>query len=144
MAAQNERFDDEQHATVLEQLKAMSSADKRSTLEEMGYDPKAIKKMTDAEIDSVITGKIETDQRKTKIMGMTPEELKALSPDKKIQFLTDLGIDRGDLDKVGQGRAAKLFDDVLAVAHVPGQHKVSIKISNGFLGLNKKSWDVNI
>ena len=43
MAARRDRFDAEQHATMLEQLTTMSAADKRSTLKEMGYDDKAVK-----------------------------------------------------------------------------------------------------
>src|SRR5678815_5365747 len=119
----------------------MSSVEKRQTLQEMGYDPKKVKKLKDAELDGLIEGKMESEQRKTRILGMTPEELAALSPAQKIQYLVDLGIDRGDLDKAGQSKAVQLFDDVMKVAHVPGQHQVKIKIKGGLLG---KSWVVNV
>jgi Domain of unknown function (DUF4157) len=138
---QRDRFEAEQHATMLEQIKAMSSIEKRQTLQEMGYDPKKVKKLKDAELDGLIQGKMEAEQRKTKILGMTPEELAALSPGQKLQYLVDLGIDRGDLDKAGQGKATQLFDDIMKVAHVPGQHKVKIKIKGGLLG---KSWVVTV
>jgi hypothetical protein len=141
MTARRDQFEAEQHATMLEQLKAMSSVEKRQTLQEMGYDPKAVKKLKDAELDGLIEGRMESEQRKTKILGMTPEELAALSPAQKIQYLVDLGIDRGDLDKAGQAKATQLFDDIMKVAHVPGQHKVKIKIKGGLLG---KSWEVTV
>jgi hypothetical protein len=141
MTAQRDQFEAQQHATMLEQLRSMSSVEKRQTLQEMGYDAKAVKKMTDAELDGVIEGKMETEQRKTKILGMSPEELAALSPAQKIQYLVDLGIDRGDLDKAGQAKATKLFDDVMKVAHVPGQHQVKIQIKGGLFG---KSWVVKV
>jgi hypothetical protein len=141
MGAQRERFESEQHATMLEQLKTMSSTEKRQTLQEMGYDPKQVKKLKDAELDGIIEGKLDTEQRKTKILGMDPEERKALSPERKIQYLVDLGIDRGDLDKAGPAKATRLFDDVMAVAHVPGQHKVKIQIKGGLFG---KSWEVSV
>jgi hypothetical protein len=141
MTARRDQFEAEQHATMLEQIKTMSSVEKRQTLQEMGYDPKQVKKLKDAELDGLIEGRMESEQRKTKIMGMTPEELAALSPGQKIQYLVDLGIDRGDLDKAGQGKATQLFDDIMKVAHVPGQHKVKIKIKGGLLG---KSWEVTV
>ncbi|TMQ06287.1 MAG: DUF4157 domain-containing protein [Deltaproteobacteria bacterium] len=141
MAARRDQFEAEQHATMLEQLQTMTPVEKRQTLQEMGYDAKAIKKLKDSEIDGIIQGKMESEQRKTKILGMAPEELAALSPAQKIQYLVDLGIDRGDLDKVGPGKAAQLFDDIMKVAHVPGQHQVKIKIKGGLLG---KSWVVNV
>jgi DNA-binding phage protein len=139
--ARREQFEAEQHALMLEQLKTMSSIEKRQTVQEMGFDPKKVKKMKDAELDALIQGKIETEQRKTKILGMTPEELAALSAGQKIQYLVDLGIDRKDLDKAGEAKAARLFDDIMKVAHVPGQHKVKIKIKGGLLG---KSWEVTV
>jgi hypothetical protein len=141
MAAAREKFEAEQHATMLESLKTMSSVEKRQTLQEMGYDPKKVKKMKDAEIDGIIQGKFEAEARKTKILGMTPEELAALSADRKIQYLVDLGIDRKDLDKAGRDKATRLFDDIMKVAHVPGQHKVKIQIKGGLLG---KSWEVTV
>jgi hypothetical protein len=142
--AKRDGFEDEQHATMLESLKTMSATDKRSTLKDMGYDEKALKKIKDSQLDGIISGKMETEQRKNKIMGMDPDELKALAPGQKIQYLVDLGIDRGDLDKAGQSKACKLFDDVMAVAHVPGEHTCKIKISGGFLGVGKKDWVVNV
>jgi hypothetical protein len=141
MTAQRDRFEAEQHATMLEKLKTMSSVEKRQTLQEMGYDPKKVKKLKDAELDGIIEGKIDAENRKTKILGMTPEELAALSPGQKIQYLVDLGIDKGDLDKAGQDKATRLFDDIMKVAHVPGQHQVKIKIKGGLLG---KSWVVKV
>src|SRR5678816_45110 len=141
MTAKRDQFEAEQHATTLEKLKTMSSVEKRQTLQEMGYDPKKVKKLKDAELDGIIAGKMEAENRKTKILGMTPEELAALSPGQKIQYLVDLGIDKGDLDKVGQGKATQLFDDIMKVAHVPGQHEVKIKIKGGLLG---KSWVVKV
>jgi LysM repeat protein len=136
-----ERFEAEQHATMLEQLKTMSSIEKRQTVQEMGYDPKKVKKMSDAQLDALIQDRMETEARKTKILGMTPEELAGLSADRKIQYLVDLGIDRKDLDKAGQAKATRLFDDIMKVAHVPGQHKVKIKIKGGLMG---KSWEVTV
>jgi hypothetical protein len=141
MAARRDQFDGEQHATMLEQLKTMSPADKRSTLKEMGYDEKSVKKMKDAELDRIIEGKIDNQQRQSRILGMTPDELAQLPPARKIQHLVDLGIDKEDLDKAGEQKAVKLFDDVMRVAHVPGQHKVKIKIKGGLFG---KSWIVNV
>lgn len=141
MTEQRERFEAEQHARMLEELKTMSPVEKRQTLQEMGYDPKKVKKLKDAELDALIEGKMEAEQRKTKILGMTPEELAALSPGQKTQYLVDLGIDRKDLDKAGQGKTTQLFDDIMKVAHVPGQHKVKIKIKGGLLG---KSWEVTV
>jgi hypothetical protein len=141
MAARRDKFDAEQHATMLESLKTMTPADKRSTLKEMGYPEKQVKKLKDAELDALISGKIESQQRQTRILGMTPEELATLSAERKIQHLVDLGIDKDDLDKAGKDRAVKLFDDAMALAHVPGQHQVKIKIKGGLLG---KSWVVKI
>jgi hypothetical protein len=141
MTAQRDKFEAEQHATMLEKLKTMSSVEKRQTLQEMGYDPKAVKKLKDSELDGILEGKIDSENRKTKILGMTPEELAGLSAAQKVQYLVDLGIDRGDLDKAGQGKATKLFDDIMKVAHVPGQHEVKIQIKGGLLG---KSWVVKV
>lgn len=141
MAERRDRFDAEQNALTLEQLKSMSGADKRATLVEMGYDEKAVKKMKDAELDGIISGRIETEQRKTKILGMDPEQLAALSPGQKAQFLVDLGIDKKDVDKIGPDKAARAFDDIMRVAHTPGQHKVKIKVKGGLLG---KSWEVSV
>src|SRR6185503_17310658 len=141
MAAQRDRFEAEQHATMLEKLKSMSSVEKRQTLQDMGYDPKAVKKLKDAELDGIIEGRIDSENRKTKILGMEPEQLAALSPAQKIQYLVDLGIDKGDLDKAGQAKATRLFDDIMKVAHVPGQHEVKIQIKGGLLG---KSWVVKV
>ncbi|HEY0990213.1 MAG TPA: hypothetical protein VGD80_24345, partial [Kofleriaceae bacterium] len=141
MTAKRDQFEAEQHATMLEKLKTMSSVEKRQTLQEMGYDPKKVKKLKDSELDGILEGKMEAENRKTRILGMTPEELAALSPGQKIQYLVDLGIDKGDLDKAGQGKATQLFDDIMKVAHVPGQHEVKIKIKGGLLG---KSWVVKV
>jgi LysM repeat protein len=141
MRARREQFDAEQEAVVIETMKAMSSADKRSLLVEMGWDEKGVKKLKDHELDGLIEGKFAQEARKTKILGMTPEELAELSPEQKITFLVDLGVDRKDLTKIGQAQACKAFDDIMRVAHVPGQHKVKIKIKGG---LNKKSWEVTI
>lgn len=136
-----DKFDAEQSALAHEQVKSMSPADKRATLVEMGMDEKSVKKMKDAELDGIITGRIETEQRKTKILGMDPEQLAALSPAQKAQFLVDLGIEKKDIDKIGLDKAARAFDDVMRVAHVPGQHKVKVKVKGGLLG---KSWELNI
>ncbi|MBA3503547.1 MAG: DUF4157 domain-containing protein, partial [Deltaproteobacteria bacterium] len=141
MAAERDRFDAQQNALTHEQLKSMSPADKRATLVEMGYDEKSVKKMKDAELEGVISGRIETEQRKTKILGMDPEELAGLSPGAKAQFLVDLGVDRNDVDKIGPDKAARAFDDIMRVAHVPGQHKVKIKVKGGLRG---KSWEVSV
>jgi LysM repeat protein len=141
VAERRERFDAEQNALALEQLKAMSAADKRATLVEMGMDQKAVKKIKDAELDGIISGRLETEQRKTKILGMDPEQLAALSPGQKAQFLVDLGIDKKDVDKIGPDKAARAFDDIMRVAHVPGQHKVKLKVKGGLLG---KSWEVSV
>jgi LysM repeat protein len=139
--ARRDRFDAEQNALTLEQLKTMSAADKRAQLVEMGYDKKAVKKMKDAELDGIISGQLQTEQRKTRIMGMDPEELAGLSPERKSQHLIDLGIDAEDVKKIGPAAAARAFDDIMRVAHVPGQHKVKIKVKGGLLG---KSWEVSI
>lgn len=141
MTARRDRFDDEQHATTLEQLKTMSAIQKRQTLQDLGYDAKAVKQLKDSELDGLIEGKLDAEQRKTKILGMDPDQLAALAPAQKIQYLVDLGIDRGDLDKAGQAKATKLFDDVMKVAHVPGQHQVKIQIKGGLFG---KSWIVKV
>jgi len=139
--ARQDRFDAEQNAVALEKLKSMSAADKRSTLIEMGADEKTVKKMKDAELDGVISGNIETQQRRTKILGMDPQELAAMSPAAKSQFLVDQGVDKKDLDKIGPQKAAKAFDDVMRVAHIPGKHKVKVKIKGGLLA---KSWDISV
>jgi uncharacterized protein DUF4157 len=141
MTARRDQFDDQQHATMLEQLKTMSAIQKRQTLQDLGYDAKTVKQLKDSELDGLIEGKLDAEQRKTKILGMDPDQLAALSPAQKIQYLVDLGIDRGDLDKAGQAKATKLFDDVMKVAHVPGQHQVKIQIKGGLFG---KSWIVKV
>ncbi|HMG24129.1 MAG TPA: hypothetical protein VK607_22495, partial [Kofleriaceae bacterium] len=141
VAERRARFDAEQHDLALAQLKTMSPVDKRSTLTELGYDPKKVAQLKDAELDSLISGKLESEQQKAKILGMTPEELAALSPEQKTRFLVDRGIDRADLDKAGPARTAKLFDDVIKAAHVPGTHKVKIQIKGGLFG---KSWVVSV
>ncbi len=141
MTARRDRFDDEQHATTLEQLKTTTAIQKRQTLQDLGYDAKTVKQLKDSELDGLIEGKLDAEQRKTKILGMDPDQLAALSPAQKIQYLVDLGIDRGDLDKAGQAKATKLFDDVMKVAHVPGQHQVKIQIKGGLFG---KSWIVKV
>lgn len=141
MTARADRFDAEQQALTIEQLKTMSAADKRSTLIEMGFPEKDVKKMKDAELDGIIEGKIATEQRKTRILGMSEEELAALSPDRKMQFLVDLGVDRGDLQKIGPQKTAAAFDDVIRQSKIPGQHKVKIKIKGGLFG---KSWEVKV
>lgn len=141
MAERRDRYEAEQNALTLEQLKGMSPADKRATLVDMGFDQKSVKKMKDAELDGIISGRIETEQRKTKILGMDAEQLKGLSAAQKAQFLIDLGIDKQDVDKIGPDKAARAFDDIMRVAHVPGQHKVKIKVKGGLLG---KSWEVSV
>src|SRR6185436_13872980 len=72
MTAKRDQFEAEQHATMLEKLKTMSSVEKRQTLQEMGYDAKKVKKLKDAELDGILEGKIDSENRKTKILGMTP------------------------------------------------------------------------
>src|SRR5262249_43915041 len=141
VAEHRARFDAEQRELTQAQLRTMSATDKRSTLTELGYDPKKIAKLMDAELDSLISGKLEAEQQKAKILGMSPEELAALSPAHKTKFLTDLGVDRGDLDKAGPAKTAKLFDDVTRAAHTPGTHKVKIQIKGGMFG---KSWVVTV
>src|SRR5678816_1631535 len=89
MTARRDQFDDEQHATMLEQLKTMSAMQKRQTLQDLGYDAKTVKKLKDSELDGLIEGKLDAEQRKTKILGMDPEQLAALSPAQKIQYLVD-------------------------------------------------------
>lgn len=139
--ARQDRFDAEQSAVAMEKLQAMSAAEKRSTLIEMGADAKSVKKMKDAELDGIITGKIETEQRRTKILGMDEKELAALSPSAKQQFLVDQGVDKKDLDKIGPQKSAKAFDDVMRVAKIPGKHKVKVKIKGGLLA---KSWEISV
>jgi Domain of unknown function (DUF4157) len=141
MAARRDRFDAEQQALTHEQLKTMSATDKRATLADLGYDPKKVAKLKDGELDGLITGKLEAEQHKAKILGMSPEELAALSPAQKLKFLVDLGIDREDLDKAGQAKTDKLFGDITRAAHIPGDHKVKIEIKGGLFG---KSWVVNV
>ncbi len=141
MNERRDRFDNEQIALTMENLRTMSPADKRASLIELGYDKKAVKKMKDAELDGVITGRLETEQRKSKILGMDEAELKALTPARKAQFLIDLGIDAKDIRKIGDAKAAAAFDQVIREAKIPGQHKVKIKIKGGLLG---KSWEVKI
>ncbi len=141
MKERADRFDEEQQALTIEQLKTMSPADKRSTLIEMGFPEKDVKKMKDAELDGIIEGKVATEQRKTRILGMTEDELAQLSPDRKMQFLVDLGVDRGDLQKIGPQKTAAAFDDVIRQSKIPGQHKVKIKIKGGLFG---KSWEVKV
>src|SRR5690606_3730979 len=108
--AQRDRFEAEQGALTLEQLKTMTPADKRATLIEMGFDQKSVRKMKDHELDGLIHGTIATEHRKTKILGMDEEELAALTPQQKLQFLVDLGVDRGDLEKIGPAKVAQAFD----------------------------------
>ena len=139
--AAGERHDAEQHACMLEQLRTMSPTDKRATLAEMGLDAKQLKKVKDGELDGLIEGNLVRQQRKTRILGMDEAELAGLSEDRKLDFLVDLGVDRDDLVKAGPARAARLFDDVMRVAHVPGTHKVKIKISGGLRG---KSWEIGV
>lgn len=141
MAEKRGQFENEQNALMIEKLKSMSPADKRTTLVEMGWDLKEVKKLKDAELDAIIEGTIAAENRKAKIMGMTPEELAGLSAGAKIQHLVDLGIDKEDLDKVGEAKACSAFDQIMRVAHVPGQHKVKIKVKGGLFG---KSWVVTI
>jgi LysM repeat protein len=142
MTAEQDRFEAEQNATTIEQLKSMSSTDKRSTLKELGYDAKALQSLKDSELDDIIEGKLAQENRKNKILGMDPDERAKLSPAQKTQFLQDLGIDRGDLDQAGPGRCAQCFDDVTRIANIPGQHKVKIQIKSGFL--TGKSWEITV
>jgi hypothetical protein len=141
VAERRDRFDAEQQALTVEQLKTMSSTDKRATLADLGFDPKKVKQLKDSELDGLIQGKLEAEQLKTKIFGMTPEELGGLSSAHKLKFLTDLGIDREDLEKAGAAKTDKLFADITKAAHVPGVHKVKIQIKGGLFG---KSWVVTV
>lgn len=141
MQEQRDRFDAEQQALMLEQLRSMSPTEKRATLADLGFDPKQIQKVPDAKLDGVITDRLESEHRKTKILGMEPEQLAALSPAQKLQFLADLGIDRADLDKAGPAKCAQLFDNVMRLARVPGTHEVKIKVKGGLFG---KSWVVTV
>ena len=142
MKEQQDRFDDEQRAAMLEQLEVMGPADKRAMLKDLGYPAKDIPKLTEAELDQVIEDKYDANARKTKVLGMTPDELAKLTPAQKAQFLVDIGIDKGDVDRIGQSKAAQAFDQIMQVAHVDGQHKVKIKIKGGFF--TSKSWDVTV
>jgi hypothetical protein len=141
VGAQRDKFDAGQRDLALAQLKTMSATEKRSTLTELGYDPKKVAQLKDSELDSLISGKLEAEAQKAKILGMTPEELAALSPAQKTKFLTDLGVDRGDLDKAGPAKTAQLFNDVTKAAHIPGTHKVKVQIKGGLFG---KSWVVTV
>ena len=142
MAAEQDRFEAEQNATTLEQLKTMSPTDKRSTLKDLGYDAKAVQTLKDSELDDLIEGKLAQENRKNKILGMDADERAKLSPEQKTQFLQDLGIDKGDLDQAGPGRCAQCFDDVTRIANIPGQHKVTIQIKSGFF--TGKSWNITV
>ena len=141
MKTKQDTFDAEQQALVLAQLKTMSAKDKRSTLADLGYDPKAIKKLKDSELDDLITGKLEAENRKGKILGMEPDELAKLSSAQKLQFLCDLGIDRKDLEKAGTVKCDALFADIIKASKVPGQQKVKVQIKGGLFG---KSWVVTV
>lgn len=141
MQTGREKFEAEQQATTLAQLKTMSATEKRAMLAELGYDTKYVQRLKDAELDGIITGKLEAEQRKTTILGMSPEELAALPAARKIQYLVDLGIDRADLDKAGTAKCERLFSDIMKAAHVPGTHKVKIQIKGGLFG---KSWVVTV
>jgi LysM repeat protein len=141
MQAGRERFEADQQATTLAELKSMSPTEKRATLAELGYDPKYIQRLKDSELDGVISGKLEAEARKTTILGMSPEELAALPAARKLQYLVDLGIDRADLDKAGTAKCERLFNDIMRAAHVPGTHKVKIQIKGGLFG---KSWVVTV
>ncbi len=142
LQARRDQFDAEQEAIILEQLKAMSPEEKRATLVEFGYDEAAAARIPDGELDALIEGVYQTQARQARINGMTPEELAQLTPAQKIQHLVDMGIDRDDLEKIGERKACGAFDEVMAVAHTPGTHKVKVTISNNFF--RKKSWEVTI
>jgi LysM repeat protein len=141
MAQHQQQYEADKQQTVLDELQKMSPQEKRKSLADLGYDPKKIKQLKDSELDDLIKGKLEQEDRKAKILGMDPDELAKLSSDQKKQFLQDIGIDRGDLDKAGSGKCDKLFADVIQAAHVPGVHKVKIKIKGGLFG---KSWEVTV
>ncbi|HEU5060595.1 MAG TPA: hypothetical protein VFU21_28890, partial [Kofleriaceae bacterium] len=131
----------QQQAVVNEKVATMSVEDKRSTLIEMGYSEKQIKKMNPAEIDSIIAGTYTAEIRKARIQGMDVDEAQALPYEQKRQFLADLGIDGKDLDKLGPGKCGPLFDQIVALSKQPGSHKVKAKVKGGPFG---KSWEINI
>ena len=134
-------FAEQQQAVVNEKVATMSVEDKRSTLIEMGYSEKQIKKMKPAEIDAIIAGTYTAEIRKARIQGMDVDEAQALPYNEKRQFLADLGIDGGDLDKLGPGKIGPLFDQIVALSKQPGSHKVKAKVKGGPFG---RSWEINI
>ena len=134
-------FAEQQQAVVNEKVATMSIEDKRSTLIEMGYSEKQIKKMKPAEIDSIIAGTYTAEIRKARIQGMDVDEAQALPYGEKRQFLADLGIDGGDLDRLGPGKIGPLFDQIVALSKQPGSHKVKAKVKGGPFG---RSWEINI
>jgi hypothetical protein len=140
-AEMRDTFAEQQQAVVNEKVATMSIEDKRSTLIEMGYSEKQIKKMKPEEIDSIIAGTYTAEIRKARIQGMDVDEAQALPYDQKRQFLADLGIDGGDLDKLGPGKCGPLFDQIVALSKQPGSHKVKAKVKGGPFG---RSWEINI
>ena len=140
-AEMRDTFAEQQQAVVNEKVATMSVEDKRSTLIEMGYSEKQIKKMKPAEIDSIIAGTYTAEIRKARIQGMDVDEARGLPYDQKRQFLADLGIEGGDLDKLGPGKCGPLFDQIIALSKQPGSHKVKAKVKGGPFG---KSWEINI
>ena len=140
-AEMRDTFAEQQQAVVNEKVATMSIEDKRSTLIEMGYSEKQIKKMKPAEIDSIIAGTYTAEIRKARIQGMDVDEAQGLPYEQKRQFLADLGIDGGDLDKLGAGKCGPLFDQIVALSKQPGSHKVKAKVKGGPFG---RSWEINI
>jgi hypothetical protein len=140
-AEMRDTFAEQQQAVVNEKVATMSTEDKRSTLIEMGYSEKQIKKMKPEEIDSIIAGTYTAEIRKARIQGMDVDEAQGLPYEQKRQFLADLGIDGGDLDKLGAGKCGPLFDQIVALSKQPGSHKVKAKVKGGPFG---RSWEINI
>ena len=140
-AEMRDTFAEQQQAVVNEKVATMSIEDKRSTLIEMGYSEKQIRKMNPAEIDSIIAGIYTAEIRKARIQGMDVDEARALPYGEKRQFLADLGIEGKDLDKLGPGKCEPLFDQIIALSKQPGSHKVKAKVKGGPFG---KSWEITI
>jgi hypothetical protein len=136
-----DEYDEQQQALVTDELSKMTLDQKRQTLKDMGYPAKQVKKMKAAEIDKVIAGQMEDERLRTRIHGMDPDELAALSQDDKFRYLVALGIWDEDLRRIGPGKVAKLFDDVMKVAHVEGKHNVKIKVKGG---LNGRSYTIKV
>jgi hypothetical protein len=136
-----DQFAEQQNAVVVERVATMTTEEKRTTLIEMGYSAKAIKKMKPAEIDGIITGTYQAEIRRARIQGMDVGEAQALPLGEKRAFLVDLGIDEGDLNKLGPDKVQRLFDDIARLSRIPGNHKVKAKVKGGPFG---RSWEVSI